>query len=188
MRLRLVVAMFFVILALVGFAGGAGSATLTVVPNKTSYSIGETITLTITGDSQGAEDKLIFGRLLYEAALTSTVSSSQITLTSDGVPWNTGPLSVGDGFATVFNQLVIPLSAPVDQLLIATATLIAEAPGTVHVSWESTFGVELDFFGLNNSNVVGTQATFTIPEPTVTALLQIAGLLGLAAHTSRCRL
>ena len=154
------------VLSVLGFATGAGAGagpTLTVASDKPTYVVGETIILTVTGDSGGVADEAIFGSLRYEAALTSTVTSSQTTHTSGAVPWITGILSVGDGSADVFNQ-ISPTATPltVQQLQIATATLIADAPGTVHVTWASSAGVELDFFGI----VVGTQATFSIvPAP-----------------------
>ncbi len=174
------------ILLIVG--SSAGATTLTVVSDKPTYLVGETITLTVTGDTEGASDAEIFGRLAYGAALTSTVASSQTQHTSSVTgAWTLGALTIGDGFADVFNQIVDFSGIPrtVHQLQIATATLIADAPGTVNVSWSLSPGAELDFFGLNPGNTGGTQATFEIiPEPTIAALLGL-GLIGLVLGDRR---
>lgn len=170
----------FIVAAVLGFATAAGAATLSVASDKLTYSIGETISLTVTGDSAGGKDFSIFGQLIYEAALTETVTSSQTQHTRGGGTFfaTTGVLNQGDGFADVFNQ-IIDITSPrsVDQLQIATATLVAQLAGVVNVDFrdDTGSGFELDFFGL--SSAPGT--TFTIiPEPTTAALLGL-GLMGL---------
>jgi len=170
---------------LVAFAMAASGATISVVTDKLTYTGGETIHITITGDSQGAKDNGIYGRLLYEAALTETITSSQGKLTSGGAPASTGNLARGDGFAEVFDAIINlgSVKRTVDQLEVATATLTAEANGIVHVSWATGLGFELDFFGLTstaNGGTVPVQATtFTIiPEPATAALIGL-GLIGL---------
>jgi len=173
----------FVVAALVAFATAAGAATLSVVSNKLTYNPGETITLTVTGNSQGGKDDAAVGRLEYSAALTTTTTSSQSQFTRAGGTLFalTGVLVQGDGFADVFNTIIDGGGSPrtVDNLLTSTAQLIADAAGTVVVTWSSSPGLELDFFGLTNATNPGPAASFTIiPEPTTAALLGL-GLLGL---------
>jgi hypothetical protein len=62
---------------------------------------------------------------------------------------------------------------------LSIVTLIAQAPGVVDVSWDTTTGFqELAFFGL--ANAPGTSFTI-VPEP-APALLLCLGLLGLAGR------
>jgi len=173
----------FVVAALVAFASAASAATLSVVSNKLTYNIGETITLTVTGNTApGGKAASILGRLEYSAALTTTTTASQSQLTRAGGALFalTGVLTLGDGFATVMNQIIDGGGTPrtVDNLQISTAQLLADAAGTVNVEWDADIQ-GLDFFGLTNATNPGTVASFTIiPEPTTAALLGL-GLLGL---------
>jgi hypothetical protein len=174
---------------LVILGSSAGATTLTVVSDKPTYLVGETITLTITGDTEGAADFAILGQLTYEAASTSTVASTQTQHTSSVTgPWMLGALPIGDGFATVFNQVVdfSSISRTVHELQIATATLTADAPGTVHVLWSSNPGFELDFFGLDLGNLPSLQATSfeIVPEPALGALLALS-LVAVASSVRR---
>ena len=55
----------FIVAVLIAFATGASAASLTVVSDKATYNVGETITLTVTGDDgldPGAEDPHHAGR------------------------------------------------------------------------------------------------------------------------------
>jgi hypothetical protein len=173
----------FVVAALVAFATAASAATISVVSNKLTYNPGEQVILTVTGNSQGGKDDAVFGRLEYSAALTTSLTSSQSQLTRGGgsIFALTGSLAQGEGFADVINQIIDSGGTPrtVDNLQISTATLLADAAGTVAVTWSTGLGFELDFFGLTSGTNPGPQATFTIiPEPTTAALLGL-GLLGL---------
>jgi hypothetical protein len=166
---------------LVLLGSSAAATTLTVVSDKPTYLVGETITLTITGDTEGAADAEILGQLTYEAALTSTVASSQTQHNSNvSGAWTLGALPIGDGFATVFNQIVDFSGFPrtVFEVQVATVTLVADAPGTVHVSWSSSPGFELDFFGINLGNLPSLQATSfeIVPEPALGVLLALGGV------------
>jgi hypothetical protein len=73
---------------------------------------------------------------------------------------------------------IIDIEAPryVDQLQIATVTLVADGVGTVIVSWSNEQGTELNFFGLHYFGDPPFATSFTIPEPTP-ALLSAASLL-----------
>ncbi len=170
---RIAFAPIIVFVALVGLAGSARAVSLTITTNQPTYLVGETVTVTVTGDTLGGSDSAIFGRLVYSDTLTDTVGSSQTLHTSPLGSWTPGVLSVGDGFADVFNQSRSG-SSIVLQNQIATATLTATGIGTVNLSWSS--GPALDFFGMTSA----PSASFTIvPEPG-TALLFGLGLAGIA--------
>lgn len=186
----------FIVVALVAFAFAttAGAATLSVVSNKTTYNVGEAITLSVSGDGQGASSYAAFGRLLYSGS-GSVVSNTQ-TQKALSSAWTTGGLSNGVGFSDSFNQIGplngfggasatnLPAKNP-----FSTITLTASLVGTVNVAWNTVAGSgsELLFFGL--SNAPGTSFTIVgapVPEPTAAALLGL-GLVGLALGGRRRR-
>jgi hypothetical protein len=179
--------LFSIALALVACASAANAVTLTVETDKLLYDLGETVHVTIMGNPSGAKDDGIWGRLEYSAALTTTLTSSQTQHTRGGgmLFSLTGALQRGDGFAEVFNQIIDGggVGRTVDNVQIATATLIADAAGIVEIFWDDAF-YGLDFFGLTNASVGSPPnpvASFTIvPEPGTIALLGL-GLLALAA-------
>jgi hypothetical protein len=181
----------FVLSALLIAASAANAATLTVTPDETSYEVGETITLSIVGDAEGASAFGIQGYLLFDRTLAGFVSMSQQPLTSFGgaTPWLVGGAlrncearSQYRPGCLVFNQILpIPgVSAPPDNLLIATLQLEALAPGVLDFSWETDTrsGLQLMFFGL--SNAPGASVLVHNPEPGTGALLAL-GLLQLAS-------
>ena len=167
--------------------GSAGAATLTITPDKSTYLVGETITLSVLGDAEGTSDNGIFGRLLFDGGLASYVDSVQIVLTSatGGLPWFAGALFGGDGFAEAFNQASFGTPRVPDGPLMATVTLLATAEGTLSYEWQTEGSGELrfDFFGLTNAP--GGSVTI-IPEP-ATGLLLALGLLGLGVGRSTSR-
>jgi hypothetical protein len=162
--------------ALAGFGAAARAATLLVVTDQLTYTVGQTVTVTVTGDSQGGTDNAINGTLQYSAALTDTVISTQSLLLSSGLPWIPGTLTTSDGSAEVFDQSrggILP-PATVSNQLTSTATLTAMGLGTVNLSWAPG----LDFFGLTSAS--GTSFTVvSAPEPG-TGLLIALGLTGVA--------
>jgi len=150
------------------------AATLTVSTNKLTYLVGESVTVSVLGDSQGAADSAIDGVLTYSSALTDTLSIPiQSLLLSSGVPWLPGVLSFSDGSAEMFDQSRIGGAATVSNQLTASVVLTATGLGTVNLAWAAG----LDFFGLTSA--AGTSFTVTTPEPG-TALLVGAGLVALA--------
>lgn len=180
-------------------AAPAGAVTLSVSADKTTYDIGETVTLTVIGDPIGASDSGIFGRLETHPFLASPLGTSQTPHTSAGgtIPWGVGPLRQDVAASEVFNQITTEDALPADQLQLATAKLCAELPGSVTVSWTlhepySPFG--LSFFGLTSApgtsftiaDLPGEPEPSCLPEPTAAATLAAgAALLRLLARRRR---
>jgi hypothetical protein len=169
----------FVVVALVAFATAASGATLQVVSDKSTYNVGETITLTVSGSDGGASAYGVYGRLEYDESLVNFGTASQSNLGG----WTKGVLVSGSGFATAFDQIAGLTALPssllndVSNTAFSTITLVAEAVGVVNAAWNTNVpsGFQLSFFGLTNAPGV----TFTIvPEPTTAALLGL-GLVGL---------
>ena len=189
----------FVVAALVLFATAASASVLSVVSNKTTYSFGEAITLTVSGGDTGSAYG-VYGRLEFQDALVNVTgaypypasTSPQTNLggwTKSGLGTGvTGATEWVEAFAQIAgltgkvasNLADAPGSTP-----FATVTLIAQnIAGVVNVGWNTPTvgnGDPLRFFGVETTaNFSGT--TFTIvPEPTTVALLGL-GIVALGVR------
>ena len=177
-------------MAALSIAAAANAVSLSVNSDKLTYLVGETVTLTVTGDlgldATGYPIRAYsaFGRLDYSGALVDNGTRSQTALVGEIGTWVKGSLDQGDNgvtaFSYAFNQ-VAGLTADTATNLpaaFATVTLIAQEVGFVGVNWHTTLGLgeELLFFGITNAP--GTYFSI-IPEPATGALLGL-GLVALA--------
>ena len=161
---------------LLAAAATSQAATLTITSDRDVYQVGELITLSVSGDAEGAADSSVAGRLLFDPGLAEHVSSSQVALESAGGFWETIPLTDGEGFATAFNQLTAPFGTPLipTNLLSANLVLRATGAGVLDYEWSTGPPFPFRFFGLTDAP--GGSVTI-VPEPSAGALLS----LGLAA-------
>jgi len=169
--------------ALVGLASAADAASVVVTSNQAVYTVGDTITLTVTGTANAGEvTTQVFGLLLLSSGNGGTVSGSgpavQTALVSFGaIPWTIGGAAACDSTScVVMNQLIGVTPFPVSNtpLAIATLSYTAATPGTVDLNF---LALTFDFFGAalpatSSFNIV------PIPEPTTAAMLGL-GILGL---------
>jgi len=179
--------------ALIGLASAANAATLSVVANQGGiFAPGDTITLTVTGDTQGGVDILIFGRLLFDntaplggpAAVDAAVASQNALLALGVAPWTTSATECNTSSCDMMNQISAFGTSPSGStvLLTSTVSFIAGAPGTTNATWSTALdGFQLSFFGITNSPGVSITV---VPEPTTAALLGL-GLFGLAVAGRR---
>jgi PEP-CTERM motif-containing protein len=190
----------FVVAVLVAVATAASAATLSVASDKTTYSVGEAITLTVSGDGLAASTQGIFGRLEMNGSLVNLSNSFVLASNCNPGPapcantqkligsgFTKGILEAADSNANSANSLTVEAFDQVNfsggtqtaTSPISTITLIAQALGVVNADWNTSTGsgFELSFFGLSN----GPGTSFTIvgvPEPSTVALLGF-GLVGL---------
>jgi hypothetical protein len=168
----------------------AAAATLSIVPDKTTYSVGEPVVVQLVGNPQGASDAALFARLRFEASILGGGSVVALTPTSSAgaFTWLQGTHACGAGYCDVLNTIGGLSPLPVDQSgsqVWATATLQAAAPGTANLTLElvgpQQTGFELDFFGLSSASAVPIQVVAAdIPaagriELVLLALLLFAG-------------
>jgi hypothetical protein len=172
--LRPICALISGLLSALSFSVPASAATLSVQSDKLTYYVGETITLTVIGDSEGATDYSIFGKLDYSASLTQTNQKPTPTVQPGWT--NNATYTAQDGSSVMFNEIALPAATFEGPAVLSVQTLIAEATGVVNASWDTT-GIYFAFFGLTNAP--GTSFTI-VPEPATAALLGLS-LVALAA-------
>ena len=162
----------FTLAGLFGLATAASAATLTIEPDRATYNVGDTITLSINGDAEGAVAFSVYARLLFNGSLVDNGTRTQQLL---GPDWTKGSLDAQDNelnaadsaYADALNQINLDGSTQTAANPISTVTLIAQAPGTVEVIWDTVHsGFTLDFFGLTNAS--GTSFEITLPTTTTT--------------------
>jgi hypothetical protein len=169
----------------VSWTGFANAATLSVNSDKLTYNVGETITLLVYGDAEGASAYGIYGRLQYDGSLVDNDTRAQKLM---GPGWVKGTLEEGDtnasGPATAYSEAFDQVNVALGDYQtatspISTVTLIAVSIGVVNVNWDTvTPGSQLNYFGLTAAP--GTSFTI-VPEPRTAALFAL-GLLGLAGR------
>jgi hypothetical protein len=174
--------MLALIVSLCWLGGPAAAATLTITPDKSTYTVGELITLDVFGDSEGEAMVAPRGTLLFDAALAEWVSSEQQPLTTSGIEWTLGNLTSGEGFADAFDQLLSEEPETIDNHLVATVVLRAGSPGTLSYAWQVGPGPGKELrWGAPDEPLDAPGGNVTIiPEPATAALLSF-GLIGMTA-------
>jgi hypothetical protein len=156
--------------------------------DKATYAVGETITLTVIGDSEGALDLGIWGTIEYNPAVVSPGTQTQTAMrTGAGVKWIRGGLlapGIKPNTADSFSQINgTTLAANSTKKLTAVMTFAADAVGTASFDWYVLLGEPetLDFFGLIAAD--GTTVDI-VPEPSTAGLMGL-GLIGLVVAGRR---
>jgi len=172
-------------------------ATLTLVPDAFTYHVGNPITISLVGDSQGAEDSTLFAAVeLVPALVDPHVVRFMPPPLPDKQPWVVGAQTApqicpyqanrcmllnaiypgpGDPGGPVPVGGVDPANEP---FTYAVLTATAGAPGIYNINFVTTPSSQrVDFFGLTGAP--GTTITIINPEPATAALLAL-GLFGLA--------
>lgn len=165
-------------LALVAvLAAPASGATLTVTPDRSTYQVGDTITLDVVGDPEGMLANSVFGFIVFDAEVASYQASHQQPLTEFGRPWTLGTLTggvdfAGRGFADVFSQFGGLGGSRPENELIASVTLMALSEGVLEFDW----GFDFQFFDVPEPPI---PSVLIVPEPSTLALAAL-GMLGTA--------
>jgi hypothetical protein len=186
------------LIAWVGLVATADAATLSISPDKTTYLVGERITLRVIGDDEGAVSDGIYGRLEFDGSLVDFGGPGQTRLIGASEPWNLLILRWGEDIV-ILDPDGQPVGGPTEAIaeafhqrpaiaedtainlpgVLSTVILSAQAAGIVNVNWHiAADPLGLNFFGLTSAP--GTSFTIS-PEPG-TGLLVIVGLIGLAGR------
>ena len=169
-------------------SAAANSATLWVNADQLTYTVGDTVTLSVSGDDEGASAYGCFGRLIYRGDIVDNGTRTQQAVHGPYGYFTRGVLLATDDGVTAtsaaFNQATGTAQSP-DNIPAAnpfsTVTLIAVAIGVVDVEWDTSGSpLSLDYFGLTNAPGTSFTITAPVPEPGPAALLGL-GLLLLGA-------
>ena len=184
--------LFTTTLAIVlGMSFAAQATTLTMTSDKTSYAVGEAITITVTGDVQGTDGYKVDGQILASGSggvdFSGAIYAQEIlgAQTFNGsVPFTDGGVGGYDGEVMAQAGGLSPVIVDsTDQIMTATMVITAATAGVVNFGWQTTGVNYLKFFGLTNAAGIAIQI---IPEPTTAGLMGL-GLLGLAISGRRVK-
>jgi hypothetical protein len=162
-------------------ASGVRAATLSLVTDDLVYDPGDTITIELVGDSQGATDYTLFAAILKPdpSVLSNLALQRFAPPSSDGVPWTLGATSAptcGPAPSECFLMNMIHLSSTGQSLPVgvdpalepftyAVLTGTAGLPGTYTFGWVTVPTRRVDFFGLTSAPGVTITITGEAPPP-----------------------
>lgn len=125
-----------------GLAAGAGAQTLSIVPEQTTYAVGEEVVVRLVADGPpppGAEERAVFARLDFDEGRLVDASVEPVPLTSFGgsLSWIQGAVSCGAGWCDALSAAVGVVAHEVDPPADAVWSVVrftAAAPGSAELS------------------------------------------------------
>jgi hypothetical protein len=136
-----------VLIVCLGFASAASAQTLTIIPDKPEYEVGDLSYFPSAGVAVGVQSIM-----------------QPVTSLGGSLVWVAGKPLCGVLGCTAFSHVQGATSYPPDGPIISTLVHFANLPGTVSLDWETRGQVALDFFGLASapaSTASPTNTTFS---------------------------